>query len=325
MKSLFLNMIQEHMYSKRYAKSTIEAYLFWIAAYIRFNNMQHPSCMGDTEVELYLNHLVNTQNVAQGTQAQALNALSFLYKEIIKDPLSLSLNFVKSERPRKLPVVLTQTEVTALFKHCITKHYLACALLYDSGMRLMEALRLRVQDIDFDYSCVRIWDGKGGKNRIVTLAIELIPQLRAQVQLVNSYLQLDLKNPLYSGVYMPHLLRKKYPNHNKQLGWQYLFPSYKLSVDPESKQLRRHHIDEKQVQRAVKKAAKDANINKHVTTHTLRHSFATHLLQSGADIRTVQVQLGHTDVRTTQIYTHVLQQGANGVISPFSRIGANIC
>lgn len=319
-------MIQEHMYSKRYAKSTIEAYLFWIAAYIRFNNMQHPSCMGDTEVELYLNHLVNTQNVAQGTQAQTLNALSFLYKEIIKDPLSLSLNFVKSERPRKLPVVLTQTEVTALFKHCITKHYLACALLYGSGMRLMEALRLRVQDdIDFDYSCVRIWDGKGGKNRIVTLAIELIPQLRAQVQLVNSYLQLDLKNPLYSGVYMPHLLRKKYPNHNKQLGWQYLFPSYKLSVDPESKQLRRHHIDEKQVQRAVKKAAKDANINKHVTPHTLRHSFATHLLQSGADIRTVQVQLGHTDVRTTQIYTHVLQQGANGVISPFSRIGANIC
>ena len=270
-------MIQEHMYSKRYAKSTIEAYLFWIAAYIRFNNMQHPSCMGDTEVELYLNHLVNTQNVAQGTQAQALNALSFLYKEIIKDPLSLSLNFVKSERPRKLPVVLTQTEVTALFKHCITKHYLACALLYGSGLRLMEALRLRVQDIDFDYSCVRIWDGKGGKNRIVTLAIELIPQLRAQVQLVNSYLQLDLKNPLYSGVYMPHLLRKKYPNHNKKLGWQYLFPSYKLSVDPESKQLRRHHIDEKQVQRAVKKAAKDANINKHVTPHTLCHSFATHL------------------------------------------------
>jgi len=320
MKSLFLNMVQEHMYSKRYAKSTIEAYLFWIAAYIRFNNMQHPSCMGDTQVELYLNHLVNTQNVAQGTQAQALNALSFLYKEVIKTPLSLSLDFVKSERPRKLPVVLTQTEVSALFKCCITKHYLACALLYGSGMRLMEVLRLRVQDIDFDYSCIRIWDGKGGKNRVVTLATELIPQIRTQIQLVESYLQIDLKNYLYSGVYMPHLLRKKYPNHNKQLGWQYLFPSYKLSIDPESKQMRRHHIDEKQIQRAVKKAAFDANINKHVTPHTLRHSFATHLLQGGADIRTVQAQLGHSDVRTTQIYTHVLQQGANGVISPLSKI-----
>ncbi|MBZ2191600.1 integron integrase [Pseudoalteromonas arctica] len=320
MKSLFLTMIKDQMYSKRYAKSTIEAYLFWIAGYIRFNNMQHPSSMGDTQVELYLNHLVNSQDVAQGTQAQALNALSFLYKEIIKSPLSLSLVFVKSERPRKLPVVLTQKEVSALFKHCIAKHYLPCGLLYGSGMRLMEVLRLRVHDIDFDYNCIRIWDGKGGKNRVVTLAVELTPQLRSQIQLVDSYLQLDLKNPLYCGAYMPHLLRKKYPNHNRQLGWQYLFSSHKLSIDPESKQLRRHHIDEKQLQRAVKKAAFDANINKHVTPHTLRHSFATHLLQSGADIRTVQTQLGHSDVRTTQIYTHVLQQGANGVISPFSRL-----
>ena len=181
-------MIQEHMYSKRYAKSTIEAYLFWIAAYIRFNNMQHPSCMGDTEVELYLNHLVNTQNVAQGTQAQALNALSFLYKEIIKDPLSLSLNFVKSERPRKLPVVLTQTEVTALFKHCITKHYLACALLYGSGIRLMEAVKISVHDIDFDYKNRRVWNSKGNKNRIVTVAEELVPMLRNQTIQVDEYL-----------------------------------------------------------------------------------------------------------------------------------------
>ncbi|TGE84041.1 integron integrase [Pseudoalteromonas sp. KS88] len=320
MKSPFLTMISEKMYLKRYAKSTIKAYLYWIAAFIRFNSMRHPTTMGDNEVELFLNHLVNQQNVAPNTQTQALNALSFLFKEVIKKPLSLSLDFIKSKRATKLPVVLTQQEINLFFKVCSAKHYLPCGLLYGSGMRLMEVLRLRVQDIDFDYNCIRIWDGKGGKNRVVTLATELIPQIRTQIQLVDSYLQLDLNNPLFCGVYLPHLLRKKYPNHNKQLGWQYLFPSYKLSIDPQSKQLRRHHIDEKQLQRAVKKAACDAQINKHVTPHTLRHSFATHLLQSGADIRTVQAQLGHSDVRTTQIYTHVLQQGANGVISPFSRL-----
>ncbi|NMR27501.1 integron integrase [Pseudoalteromonas sp. NEC-BIFX-2020_015] len=320
MKSPFLTMISEQMYLKRYAKSTIKAYLYWIAAFIRFNSMRHPTTMGDNEVELFLNHLVNQQNVAPNTQTQALNALSFLFKEVIKKPLSLSLDFIKSKRATKLPVVLTQQEVNLFFKVCSAKHYLPCGLLYGSGMRLMEVLRLRVQDIDFDYNCIRIWDGKGGKNRVVTLATELIPQIRTQIQLVDSYLQLDLNNPLFCGVFMPHLLRKKYPNHNKQLGWQYLFSSYKLSIDPQSKQLRRHHIDEKQLQRAVKKAACDAQINKHATPHTLRHSFATHLLQSGADIRTVQTQLGHSDVRTTQIYTHVLQQGANGVISPFSRL-----
>ena len=208
--------------------------------------MRHPTTMGDNEVELFLNYLVNQQNVAPNTQTQALNALSFLFKEIIQKPLSLSLNFIKSKRATKLPIVLTQQEINHFFKVCSAKHYLPCGLLYGSGMRLMEVLRLRVQDIDFDYNCVRIWYGKGGKNRVVTLVTELIPQIRTQIQLVDSYLRLDLNNPLFCGVYLPHLL------------------------------------------------------------------------QSGADIRTVQAQLGHSDVRTTQIYTHVLQQGANGVISPFS-------
>ena len=320
MKSPFLNMIEEKMYSKRYAKSTIKAYISWVSAFIRFHSMRHPTTMGDNEVEQFLSYLVNQHNVAPNTQSQALNALCFLYKDIINVSLSVSLDFVKSKRHTKLPVVLTQDETTLLFKHCPVKHYVPCAMLYGSGLRLMEALRLRVQDIDFDYNCVRIWDGKGGKNRIVTLAIDLIPQLRTQIQMVNNYLERDLKNPHFSGVYMPYQLRKKFLNHNKNLGWQYLFPSYKLSIDPESKLLRRHHIDEKQVQRAVKQAADKAQITKHVTPHTLRHSFATHLLQSGADIRTVQAQLGHSDVRTTQIYTHVLQQGGNGVVSPFSRL-----
>lgn len=320
MKSIFLNMIKEHMYNRRYAKRTIESYLFWIASFIRFSGMRHPNNMSDVEVEQFLSHLVNQQNVAAATQAQALNALSYLYKEIIQRPLSLKLNFVKSKRPAKLPVVLTVEEVKKFFQACCAKHHLSCSLLYGSGLRITEVLRLRVKDIDLNYKCIRVWDAKGGKNRIVTLAQELTPALLTQINIVERYLALDLNNPEFSGVWMPHRLRIKYQSQTKQLGWQYLFPSHQLSRDPESKLIHRHHIDEKQIQRTVTKAACQAGIKKHVTPHTLRHSFATHLLQNGADIRTVQAQLGHSDVRTTQIYTHVLQQGAHGVVSPLSRI-----
>lgn len=320
MQSPFLISIKEYMYSKRYAKRTIESYLYWIAAFIRFCDMQHPSIMGNDEVERFLSHLANQQNVAQSTQAQALNALNFLYKEIIKSPLSHKLDFVKSKRAPKLPVVLTQQEVTRFFQHCEAKHHLACSLLYGSGLRLMEAVRLRVKDIDFDYKCVRIWDGKGGKNRVVTLAQELCEPLSVQIKQVKSYLQLDSQHADFAGVWMPHRLRHKYAAQSKSLGWQYLFGAAKRSIDPETQLIRRHHIDEKQIQRAVTQAAYCAKINKHVTAHTLRHSFATHLLQSGADIRTVQAQLGHSDVRTTQIYTHIMQQGGGGVVSPLSRL-----
>ena len=183
-----------------------------------------------------------------------------------------------------------------------------------------EAVQLRVNDIDFDYKCIQIWNGKGNKHRIVTLAKELIPLLRNQILQVEEYLRLDLQNERYAGVWMPNALTRKYLSANKSLAWQYLFPSYKLSDDPETGEIRRNHFHPTCVRKAIKKALKQTNITKVITPHTLRHSFATHLLQSGADIRIVQAQLGHSDVKTTQIYTHVLQQGANGVVSPLSKI-----
>ncbi len=318
--SPFLQSIEEKMYVQRFAKRTIETYLVWIRRYINFHNKRHPATMNDSEVEAFLNHLVLERHVAPATQASALNALVFLYKEIINQPLTITLNFVKSSRPRKLPVVLTSDEMHTLLNTISPKYFLISALLYGSGLRLMEAVRLRVQDIDFDFRCIRVWNGKGGKHRTVTLAPELVPHLRAQITIAQQYLTLDLRSTDYDGVWLPYALRHKYPKANKELGWHYLFPSGRISTDPETGKRRRHHIDESGLQKAIRGAAKEAGLKKGVTAHTLRHSFATHLLASGADIRTVQDQLGHADLRTTQIYTHILQMGGNAVQSPLSRL-----
>ncbi|RVU35551.1 integron integrase [Rheinheimera riviphila] len=318
MASPFLDFVRERMMLQRYAKRTIETYLYWIKFFILFHKKQHPADLGDADVERFLSFLANDRQVAVKTQATALNALVFLYRHILRRPLTIQLDFNKARTPQKLPVVLTRLEVQQLLFGIDPRYKLLAQLLYGSGLRLMEAVRLRVKDIDFDYLSVMVWQGKGNKNRRVTLAPELIPALRAQIKKVDEYFQADLLNPDYAGVWLPFALARKYPAAPKSLAWQYLFPSYQLSQDPESRLIRRHHLDETTLRRAIKSAAYLAKIQKNVTCHTLRHSFATHLLEAGVDIRTVQEQLGHSDVKTTQIYTHVLQRGGNAVKSPLS-------
>lgn len=319
-RSLFLNSIIDYMLAKQYSLRSVDTYLKWIAGFINYHDKRHPLSMGDNEVEKYLDYLVLKKNVSPKTQATALNALAFLYKHIIKQELSPDLVFVRSKKQQKLPIVMTSDEVKLLMSFLDKRYYLIAGLMYGSSLRVMEAVQLRVQDIDFDYKSIRIWNGKGNKHRIVTLATELIPLLRSQIMQANDYLLLDIKNEQFAGVWMPNALARKYPSANKSLAWQYLFPSYKLSADPQTGEIRRHHFYPTGVRKAIKKAALKAQLTKPITPHTLRHSFATHLLQSGADIRTVQSQLGHSDVKTTQIYTHVLQQGANGVVSPLSKL-----
>ncbi len=320
MSSPFLQLVSDKMRLKRYAKRTIESYIYWIKAFINFCEQKHPSQCHDKEVEKFLSYLANQKLVAPKTQALALNALVFLYREILSAPLTLELNFNKTSTQPKLPVVLTHDEITLLLKELPAQTALPCQLLYGSGLRLMEAVRLRIQDIDFDYLSIQIWHAKGGKHRRVTLAKELVTPLKNQIAKAQSYYQRDILNEQYQGVWLPNALARKYPHASKDFNWHYVFPSTQLSVDPESKLIRRHHINETSLQKAIRITSKKCQFQKHVTCHTLRHSFATHLLQRGADIRTVQEQLGHTDLRTTQIYTHVLESGANAVRSPLSDV-----
>ncbi|WP_372740202.1 integron integrase [Neptunomonas sp.] len=318
--SPFLRSIREYMLVRRYSRRTIAAYLYWIKAYILFHNKQHPNRLREKDVMSYLTHLAVHRHVAASTQAIALNALVFMYRHILLQPLGDIGDFRYAKRQRKLPVVLSTQEVKNLMDQLSGIKWLIVALLYCSGLRRIELVRLRVKDIDLDHLLLRIWNGKGAKHRITTLATELIPLLKQQISNVETKLLEDSTSNSFPGVWMPDALAKKYPSAPYQLGWQYLFPSVKLSIEPGTNNIRRHHIDESGINKFLRTASKGAGIHKEVTSHTLRHSFATHLLQSGADIRTVQEQLGHSDVKTTEIYTHVLNRGANGVTSPLSHI-----
>ena len=318
--SPFLNDIHDFMLVRRYSKRTIKTYITWIRSYINFHDKQHPSEMGKPDVVAFLTYLAVERKVAASTQSLALNALAFLYNKFLNLPLKDMDDYKRARAQKKIPTVLTQGEVALLLNKVPQQYKLLFGLLYGSGLRRMELIRLRVNDIDTSMKQIRIWNGKGFKHRFTTLAVELIPSIETQKKRVEVTLAEDLMNPDYHGVWMPTALERKYQNAHKSLAWQYLFPSLRLSVDPESGRIRRHHIDESIINKVIKKAGKAAGIQKIISSHTLRHSFATHLLQNGVDIRTVQSQLGHSDVKTTEIYTHILKQGADGVKSPLSSL-----
>ncbi len=311
--------MRERLRRLNYSLRTEGQYCQWVVRFVKFNGLRHPREMGAVEVEKFLTHLAVQGKVAPATQNQALSALLFLYREVLKTDLPWLEGVVRAKTPRRLPVVLTQGEVRRILDRMTGITGLMARLTYGTGMRLMECVRLRVKDVDFERREILVRDGKGGKDRVTMLPETLAISLREQMVRRRAIFEDDLLQGKAS-VYLPFALERKYPNAPQEWGWQYVFAAAGYSVDPRDGQERRHHIDEKQLQRAMRKAVQAAGIAKPATPHTLRHSFATHLLQGGYDIRTIQELLGHKDVQTTMIYTHVLNKGGGGVASPLDSL-----
>jgi len=314
-----IDRVRDRIRVLHYSRSTEKTYLHWIVAFIRFHKMRHPQEMGAPEIEAYLSHLATAREVAAGTQNQAMHAILFLYKQVLGVDLPWLDGVTRAKESKRLPTVLTQAETRALLAEVDGQPGLVIRLLYGTGMRLMEGLRLRVKDIDFHGRAIVVRAGKGDKDRIVPLPESLVIAMQARLVERRKMHDIDLAKGM-ADVYLPHALGRKYPNAGKEVGWQYVFAAADYSTDPRTGVIRRHHIHEKTIQRHVKEASQRAGILKPTHPHTLRHSFATHLLESGSDIRTVQELLGHSDVSTTMIYTHVLNRGGRGVISPLDRI-----
>lgn len=312
-----LDQVRLVLRRNHYSIRTEEAYVQWIVRFIHFHKMQHPQEMDNAHIEAFLNHLA-LQNVASSTQNQAFSALLFLYKHVLHQDLQDPIKAVRAKKPQRLPTVLTRTEVWQVIDPLSSSHKLIATLLYGSGLRLLECLRLRVKDIDFAQHQIIVRSGKGDKDRITMLPDSVKPALIKHLKGVQALHQKDLDLG-YGAVYLPNALERKYPNANREWIWQYVFPSHKLSVDPRTGQVRRHHVDESGLRKAVRRSAQQAKIKKTVSPHTFRHSFATHLLEDGYDIRTIQELLGHNDVSTTMVYTHVLNRGGLAVRSPADR------
>ena len=315
-----LDRVRSRIRVKHYSLRTETAYVGWIRRFIVFHAKRHPTEMGKAEVEAFLSNLATQRNVSASTQTQALSALLFLYKEVLACELPWLDEVVRAKKPMRLPTVLTQDDTGRLLVQVSDPEMkLIVGLLYGSGVRLLEALRLRVKDVDLSRHEIVVRDGKGGKDRVTVIPTRLVESLRAKLAWRKALHEADLAAGR-GEVWLPDALAAKYPNAPRQFGWQYVFAATGYSVDPRSGAVRRHHVDEKRVQRAVRTAAERAGIVKPVSPHTLRHCFATHLLEGGYDIRTVQELLGHSDVKTTMIYTHVLNRGGRGVRSPLDQM-----
>jgi integron integrase len=310
-----LDQVRERIRYKHYSIRTEQQYVYWVRYFIRFNGLRHPKELAGADVERFLAWLAAERKVSVSTHKQALSALLFLYREVLGVELPWMLDIGRPKSPARLPVVLSRTEVTSLLAHVEGGMGDLARLLYGTGMRLMEALRLRVKDLDFDRRLIVVREGKGGKDRIVMLPDRLRDALGAQLERAR-VLWAEDRAAGRPGVWLPEALARKYPRAAESWGWFWVWPSPSLSVDPRSGIERRHHLHEDRLQRAVRRAAELACIRKPVSVHTMRHSFATHLLEAGYDIRTVQELLGHSDVSTTMIYTHVLNRGGRAVVSP---------
>jgi len=314
-KQRILDQLRDKIRRYNYSIRTEKAYIDWNKRFIIFHNKKHPLEMGATEVEQFLTHLAVKGKVAASTQNQAMSAILFLYKEVLDTDPGFIQNVKRAKKPEKLPVVFTKKEIRRVLERLDGAYWIMAHILYGAGLRLMECVRLRVKDIEFANKQILVREGKGLKDRVTVLPETVIRPLRQHLEKVKAMHQKDLAEG-FGEVYLPYALERKYPRSNIEWGWQYVFPSKQRSTDPRSGKIRRHHLDEKTLQRALKKAIRAAKVNKPGSCHTLRHSFATHLLESGYDIRTVQELLGHRDLRTTMIYTHVLNRGGQGVISP---------
>jgi integron integrase len=313
-----LDVVRDRLRTHYYSPRTEKAYLQWILRYIRFHKGQHPRDLRGPAVEAFLTFLAVERRVSASTQNQALAAVLFLYKHVYDVEIGWIDGIVRARASDHLPVVLSRDEVARVLGMMTGTEWLICALLYGSGMRLTECLQLRVKDVDFDYKHIVVRNGKGQKDRVTILPDRLVPQLQVQFERVRALCAAD-REAGRGGVLVPYALRRKYPDAPTDWGWQYVFPSRTLRRDPDSGSWVRHYVDQRIVQRAMHRAVRQSGLTQPASCHTLRHSFATHLLEAGNDIRTVQELLGHSDVKTTMIYTHVLQRGGRAVLSPLDR------
>lgn len=316
-----MDQVRETLRFYHYSYSTEKSYVQWILRYIRFSERRHPKDMGKPEIERFLSHLAINRNVSASTQNQALNAILFLYKSVLKSPIDVEIRARRANKPKQLPVVLSRQEIRALCQHLSGTALLMVQLMYAAGLRVTELHRLRVQDFDFDNEQLYIADSKGGKGRTSLFPKILHVSMRAQLDKVKRLHGQDLEKG-FGEISLPNALTRKYPNAGKSLGWQFAFPSTTLSPDPRNGLVQRYHVHPSAIRKQINRAKDQAGITKRVTAHVFRHSFATHLLEDGVNIRMVQTLLGHKDVKTTEIYTHVMKKSLTGIKSPLEGLEA---